>query len=92
MQAAHTVCTYAPPIPSEMLDFELNADDTLEDLPSLTLEDTAGRDFQQEFQIWTHLTIEHLSTLKQSFLNDPWPTRHNDAPGPYSHMASFCMI
>ncbi len=31
MQAAHTVCTYA--IPSEMLAFELNADDTLEGLP-----------------------------------------------------------
>ncbi len=32
MQAAHTVCT---PIASEMLAFELNADDTLEGLPSL---------------------------------------------------------
>ncbi len=32
MQAAHTVCT---PIPSEMLAFKLNADNTLEGLPLL---------------------------------------------------------
>ncbi len=35
MQAAHTVCTYASPIPSERLAFELNADNMLEGLPSL---------------------------------------------------------
>ncbi len=28
-------------------------------------------------------------TLKQSILNDPWPTGHNGASGPCSHMASF---
>ncbi len=76
-------------IPSEMLDFELNADDTQEDLPSLKLGGHGGRDFQRECQIWTHLTIEHLSTLKQSFLNDPWPTGYNSASGPCSHMASY---
>ncbi len=32
MQAAHTICT---PIPSEMLAFELNADNTLKGLPPL---------------------------------------------------------
>ncbi len=30
-----------------------------------------------------------LSTLKQSILNEPWPTRHDGASGPCSHMASF---
>ncbi len=43
-------------------------------------------DFQQECQIWTRLTIEHL---KQCILNDPWPIGHDDAYGPCSHMASF---
>ncbi len=35
MPAAHTVCTYAPPTPSEMLAFDLNADNMLEGLPPL---------------------------------------------------------
>ncbi len=47
------------------------------------------RDFQQECQICTHLTIEHFSFLKQSILNEPWPTEHDSASGPCSHMASF---
>ncbi len=46
-------------------------------------------DFQQECQIWSRLTIEHFSTLKQSILNEPWPTGHDGASGPCSHMASF---
>ncbi len=46
-------------------------------------------DFQQESQIWTRLTIEHFSTLKQSVINEPWPTRHDSAFGPCSHMTSF---
>ncbi len=50
---------------------------------------TRRHDFQQECQIWTRLTIEHFSTLKQSILNEPWPTGHDDASGPCSHMASF---
>ncbi len=36
-------------------------------------------DFQQECQIRTRLTIEHFSTLKQSILNEPWPTGHDGA-------------
>ncbi len=47
------------------------------------------RYFQQECQIWTRLTIEHFSTLKLSILNEPWPTGHDGASGPCSHMASF---
>ncbi len=39
--------------------------------------------------IWTRLTIEHFSTLKQSILNEPWSTGHDGASGPCSHMASF---
>ncbi len=46
-------------------------------------------DFQQECQIWTRLTIEHFSNLKPSILNEPWPTGHDSASGPCSHMASF---
>ncbi len=61
------------PIPSEMLAFDLNTDN----------------DFQQECQIWTRLTIEHFYNLKQSFLTKPWPTGHDGASGPCSHMASF---
>ncbi len=38
---------------------------------------------------WTRLTIEHFSTLIQSILNEPWPTGHDGASGPCSHMASF---
>ncbi len=72
------LCT---PIPSEMLAFELNADNTLEGLPPLY--------FQQECQIWTRLTIEHFSNLKQSILNEPWPTGHDGTSGPCSQMASF---
>ncbi len=44
-------------------------------------------DFQQECQIWSRLTIDHFSTLKQSILNEPWPTGHDGVSG--SHMASF---
>ncbi len=58
------LCT---PIPSEMLAFELNADNTLEGLPPLQLGGHGVRDFQQE--IWTRLTIENFSTLKRSILN-----------------------
>ncbi len=47
------------------------------------------RDFQQDCQIWTRLTIEPFSTSKHSILNEPWPTGHDDASGPCSHMASF---
>ncbi len=54
-----------------------------------SLEDTAFLYFQQECQIWTRLTIEHFSTLKQSILNEPWSTGHDGASGPCSHMASF---
>ncbi len=78
------LCT---PIPSEMLAFELNADDTLEDL--FSPEDKGVCDCQQECQIWTRLTIEHFSILKQSILNEPYPTGHDGASGPCSNMASF---
>ncbi len=77
------------PIPSEMLVFELNTDDTLEGLPPLWPGGHSVCDFLHEFQIWTRLTIEHFSTLKQSILNESWPTRHDAASGPCSHMASF---
>ncbi len=45
--------------------------------------------WRASFQIWTRLTIEHFSTLKRSILNEPWPTGHDSASGPCSHMASF---
>ncbi len=77
------------PIPSEMLAFELNADNKLEGLPSLLSEGECIRDFQQECQIWTRLTIEHVSTLKHSILNEPWPTGYDGAFGPCSPMAFF---
>ncbi len=80
------LCT---PIPLEMLAFELNADNKLEGLPPLLPGGHGICDFQQECQIWTRLTIEHFSTLKQSILKEPWPTGHDGASGPFSHMASF---
>ncbi len=36
-----------------------------------------------------NVNVEHFSTLKQSILNEPWPTGHDGASGPCSHMASF---
>ncbi len=72
---------------SEMLAFELNTDNILEGLlPRL------GHgicDFQQECQIWTRLTIEHLSNLKRPILNEPWPTGHDGTSESCPHMASF---
>ncbi len=44
-------------IPSEMLTFELNADNTLEGLPPLKPGGHGVCDFQQECQIWMRLTI-----------------------------------
>ncbi len=89
MQAAHTVCTYAPPYHQRC--WLLNW--TLITCWKVSLLFSPGghgvRDFQQECQIWTRLTIEHFSTLKQSILNEPWPTGHDGASGPCSHMASF---
>ncbi len=32
---------------------------------------------------------DHFSTLKHYILNEPWPTGHDGASGPCSHMASF---
>ncbi len=77
MQAAHTVCTYAPQYHQRC--WLLNRALIIEDI----------RDFQQECQIWTRLTIEHFSTLKESILNEAWPTGQDGASGPCSHMASF---
>ncbi len=81
-----TVCT---PIPSEMLAFEVNSDDTQEGLPPFQPGKYGVCDFQQECQIWTRLTIEHFSILKQSIVNEPWPTGHDGASGPCSQMAYF---
>ncbi len=35
------------------------------------------------------LTKEHFSTLKQSILNEPWPTGHDGASGPCSHIVGI---
>ncbi len=85
MQAAHTICTY---IPYHQRCWLLNWMLKTRWKVSL-LFSPEDNDFQQECQIWTHLTIEHFSTLKQSILNEPWPTGHDGAFGPCSHMASF---
>ncbi len=68
------------PIQSEMLAFELNADKHVLFSP----EDTASVISNK-----TRLTIEHFSTLKQSILNEAWPTGHDGASDHVSHMASF---
>ncbi len=80
------LCT---PIPSEMMGFELNADNTLEGLPPLQPGGHGVRDFQQDRQIWTRPTKEHFSTLKQSALNEPWTTGYDGASEPCSQMACF---
>ncbi len=72
-----------------MLAFELNADNMLEGLPPLQVGGHGVRDFQQEGRIWTRLTIEHFSTLKQTTLNEPWPRGHDGASGPCLNEASF---
>ncbi len=35
------------------------------------------------------LLLQSFSTLKQSILNEPWPTGHDGTSEPCSHMASF---
>ncbi len=89
MQAAHTVCTYAPPYHQRCWLFNWTLITRWKVSLLFSPEDTEVCDFQQECQIWTRLTIEHFSTLKQSILNEPWPTGHDGASGPCSHMASF---
>ncbi len=46
-----------------MLALELKADNTQDGLPLLYPGGHGVRDFQQECQIWTRLTIEHFSTF-----------------------------
>ncbi len=83
MQAAHIICTYAPPYHQRcwLLNWTL--------ITRWKVSLLFICDFQQECQIWTRLTIEHFFTLKRSILNEPWPTGHDGASGPCSHMASF---
>ncbi len=80
------LCT---PIPSEMMAFELKADNMLEGLSLLfSPEDTASLISNKKCKTWTRLAVEYFSTLKQSVLNEPWPTGHVFR-SPCSHMASF---
>ncbi len=74
MQTAHTVCTYAPPYHQRcwLLNWTLMTRWKVSLL--FSPEDTAVRDFQQECQIWTRLTIEHFSTLKQ--VHFKWALAH----------------
>ncbi len=69
---------------SEMLAFELNADNTLEGLPPLYPGGHGIRDFQQECQIWTCLAINTFP------VNEPSPTEHDGASGPCSHICNVC--
>ncbi len=88
MQAAHT---YALMHPHTIRDtgFWTECWYTLEGSLSSLARRTRRPWFPTECQIWTCLTIEHFSTLKQSILNEPWPTGHGSVSGPCSHMASF---
>ncbi len=48
--------------------------------------------FLYRWNIWTPgrpIQQPGSSTLKQSILNEPWPTGHDSTSGPCSHMASF---
>ena len=67
---------------------ELNADNTLEGLPSLYPGRHGIPDYQQECHIWTRLTTDLFPTLKQSILNESWSTGHV-VSGSCSNMASF---
>ncbi len=71
-------------IPSEILAFELNADNTLECLPPLK-----PRCLWFSTRLSNLESSEHFSTLKRSILNEPCPTGHKVASGTCSHMASF---
>ncbi len=84
MQAAHTVCTYAPPYHQRcwLLNWTLITHWKVSVL--FSPEDTVSVISNKN-----RLTIEHFSTLKQSILKEPWPTGHDGASGPCSHMASF---
>lgn len=67
----------------------LAIDKTLEGPPPLLPRGHWVGDLQQECPVWTHLTREHGSSLKQSILNEPWPTRRHGTSGPSSHMVSI---
>ncbi len=89
MQAA----TYRMHLPSVMLAFELNVDNwcwkvSLLFSPEDTVCMTSNKNDKFGLNV-LRLTIEHFSTLKQSILNEPWPTVHDGDSGPCSHMASF---
>ncbi len=89
MQAAHNVSTYAPSYHQRCWLLKLTLITRWKVSLLFSPEGHGVRDFQQECQTWTRLTIEHFSNLKQSLLNEPWPTGHDGASGPCSHMASF---
>ncbi len=86
MQAAHTVCTYAPPYHQRcwILNWTLITRWKISLL--FSPEDTASVISNKNIRFGL---IDHFSTLKQSILNEPWPTGHNGASGPCSHMAFF---
>ncbi len=69
MQAAHTVCIYAPPYHQRcwLLNWTLITCWKVSLLCSL--EDTASMISNKNVKIGLSLTIEHFSTLKQSILN-----------------------
>ncbi len=85
MQAPHTICTYAAPYHQRcwLLNWTLITCWKVSLL--FSLEDTCT---------WFTLNLDssdhkHFSTLKQSILNEPWPTGHDGTSGPCSHMAFF---
>ncbi len=65
-----------PPIPSEILQLLTERLIHAGRSPSSSAGGHGIRDY------WTRLNIEHFSTLKQSLLNEPWPTGHDGASGP----------
>ncbi len=88
MQAAQTVCTYAPPYHQRcwLLNWTLITRWTVSLF--FSPEDTASvisNKNQSNLDSSDHIALFH----KQSILNEPWPTGHDGASGPCSHMASF---
>ncbi len=66
MQAAHTICTYAPPYQQSCCLLSWTLITRWKDSLLFSPEDTASVISNKKCTIWTRLTTEHFSTLKQS--------------------------
>ncbi len=83
------VCTYAPPYHQRRWLFNWTLITHGKVFLLFSPEDTASVISNKNVKFGLLELIEHFYTLKQSILNEPWPTGHDSASGPCSHMVLF---